>query len=249
MKLLPFLLFLALLGCNQAGSDGLSPGTGVGGSMARFTIAADHLYVVDNSKLHSFNVARSNDPQRTQTTDLGFGIETIFPYRNNLFIGSQTGMYIYGLANPAQPQRLSFYQHIQSCDPVVAQGNFAYVTLRSGTACRNAAINSLDIINIADLTQPKLIRSYPMLNPHGLGVDGNLLFVAEGNNGLKLLDISNPLDAKTLEFFQNVKSFDVIPLRNTLIVTGSGGIYQYRYQQPTPTQPASLSLLSQLPIE
>jgi hypothetical protein len=249
MKLLYFLPLFALLGCNQNPSDGVGPGTGVGGSTARFTLAADHLYIVNNNGLLVYNVSRSTDPQRTQQINLNFGVETIFPYKNNLFIGTQTGMYIYGLTNPSQPQQLSFYQHVQSCDPVVAQGNYAYVTLRSGTSCRNATINSLDIINISDLTQPKLIQSYPMLNPHGLGVDGNLLFVTEGNNGLKMLDISDPLNVKTLEFFKDVKSFDVIPLRNTLIVTGSVGIYQYRYQQPTASQPASISLLSQLSPE
>jgi hypothetical protein len=249
MKSVYFVLLLGLVGCNQAGSDSLSPGTGVGGSMARFTIAADHLYIVNNSGLMAYSLSRPTDPQRTQQVSLNFGVETIFPYKNNLFIGTQTGMYIYGLANPSQPQRLSFYQHVQSCDPVVAQGNYAYVTLRSGTACRNTAINSLDIINISDLAQPKLIRSYPMLNPHGLGVDGSLLFVAEGTKGLKMLDVSDPLTAKTLAFFQDVNSFDVIPRNNTLIVTGSKGIYQYRYQQPTTSQPASISLLSQLPIQ
>ena len=93
-----------------------------------------------------------------------------------------------------------------------------------------------------------------MQSPHGLGVDGTLLFVTEGDAGLKVLDISNPLDAKVVQFFTDVRAFDVIPLNNTLLVTGKNGLFQYRYQQgvtaPNGTvSPPSITLISKLPIE
>ncbi len=231
-----------------------TPGTGTGGSLARFTIANDFLYVVKADGLTAYNLANPNDPQKTQDTPLNFGVETIFPYRNNLFIGTQTGMYIFGLANPAQPQQLSFFQHVQRCDPVVAQGNFAYVTLRGGSGCRFGGPSTLDIIDISNLSQPRVLRTYPMQSPHGLGVDGELLFVTEGDQGLKVMDISNPLDAKLIKFFTDVRAFDVIPLRNTLLVTAKNGLFQYRYREAvtapdgTVTPPA-IALISKLPIE
>ena len=250
---LGLLLLLTCLAC-QKDSGTPTPSTGTGGSLARFTIAGEYLYIVNANGLTAYDLANPDNPQKTQDTPLNFGVETIFPYRNNLFIGTQTGMYIFGLANPAQPKQLSFFRHVQRCDPVVAQGNYAYVTLRGGSTCRFGGPSTLDIIDIADLSQPRVLRSYPMQSPHGLGVDGTLLFVTEGDAGLKVLDISNPLEAKMVQFFTDVRAFDVIPLNNTLLVTAKNGLFQYRYRQavtaPNGTvTPPTITLISKLAIE
>jgi hypothetical protein len=236
-----------LAGCSKdsTGADAIpnaSSGAGTGGSMARFTVAGNSLYMVSNSSLQVYDLSRNTDPKPGVKLTLGFGLETIFPYNQNLFIGTQTGMYIYDISQPNAPRQLSLYRHIVSCDPVVAQGNTAYVTLRSGTTCRgNTSFNSLDVIDVSNLQAPRVLKSYPMKNPHGLGIDGNLLFVCEGDFGLKVLDVSNPLAIKQLQFIENVRTYDVIPNRNVLIVTGKDGIYQYSYAEP-----GTLKLLSRL---
>lgn len=240
------LLLSTLLACQKDGSsaDSISPGSGTGGSTARFTVANNALYVVTNTSLQAYDITRSDNPRIGSKTNIGIGVETIFPYRNNLFVGTQTGMYIFDLGIPDQPRQLSVYNHFQSCDPVVAQGSYAYVTLRSGTTCRNTSLNSLDVIDIKDLTKPAVIASYPMKNPRGLGVDGTTLFVTEGDYGLRVLDITNPLLIKQTQFFEDIKAYDVIPTQKRLIVTGPDGIYQYSYADPT-----KLQLLSKLLIE
>jgi hypothetical protein len=239
------LLLPLLLACSKdGGSDSPSPGSGTGGSTARFTISGNTLYMVSNTDLQAYDITRSSDPRRGSKTQLGFGVETIFPYRSNLFIGTQTGMFIYDISRPDSPQRVGMYTHIQSCDPVVAQGNYAYVTLRSGTNCRNVALNSLDVIDMSNLANPKLIKSYPMKNPHGLGVDGPLLFVGEGDYGLRVMDISNPNDVRQIQYFDSTRTYDVIPTKKRLIVTGPDGIYQYSYADGK-----QLALLSKIPVQ
>jgi len=248
MKTRIYLLLASLLliqACQTTGSDSPTPGTGVGGSTARFTISGNTLYTVSNTALQAYDISNSSNPQKGSKTPLGFGVETISPYKNNLFIGTQTGMYIFD-TNAGNPKQLSLYTHILSCDPVVAQGNYAYVTLRSGTNCRNqsVSVNSLEVIDISDLAKPRLVRSYPMTNPHGLGADSTLLFVGEGDFGMRVMDISNPMDIKELEYFYDTKTYDVIPNQKLLIVTGPKGIYQYSYADLT-----TLKLLSQIPVE
>ncbi|WP_080055948.1 LVIVD repeat-containing protein [Spirosoma aerolatum] len=243
------LILLSLIGISTAcssSSDSVSPGTGVGGSTARFTISGNTLYTVSNTALQAYDISESGNPKKGTNTKLGFGVETIFPYRNNLFIGTQTGMYIYDISQPNTPKQVSLYTHILSCDPVVAQGNYAYVTLRTGTNCRNQSVtvNSLDVIDISTVSNPKLLRSYQMTNPRGLGADSTLLFVGEGDYGLRVMDISNPLDVKELEYFYNTKTYDVIPTQKRLIVTGPTGIYQYSYADFS-----QLKLLSQIPVQ
>ena len=213
-------------------------GIGQGGSLARFTIQGNRLYIVNKTSLLTMDISTPSQVKQIHKTDIGLGIETIFPYQDKLFIGSEDAVYIYDFAKPDRPELLSRYQHITACDPVVAQGNYAYVSLRSGAGRCQRAVNLLEVLDISDVRNPKNVYSLPMLNPHGLGVNGNNLFVCEGNFGLKRFDISNPTNPQETEFLQDVASFDVIPRSQTLIVTGKDGLYQYDCSQ-TPMQKLS----------
>lgn len=243
-------LFIMLLGvfffqnCQQS-ADSISPsGNGTGGSLARFTLGDGTLYTVSDFDMNVFDIKSSPSiPKKLKTITLGFGAETIFPYKNMLFIGTTTGMKIFDNQDQSNPKLLSTFTHIFSCDPVVVQGNYAYVTLRSGTGCLRGR-NSLDIVDIKDPKNPLLINSFPMQNPHGLAVDGNNLFICEGTYGLKSFDITNPLRPIEKEFIKDVISYDVIPNDKKLIVTGKDGIFQYDYSEPK-----SLKLISKIPIE
>ncbi|HXH99448.1 MAG TPA: hypothetical protein VNI52_04215 [Sphingobacteriaceae bacterium] len=217
---------------------------GQGGSMARFTLMNRHLYTVDRSNLRLFNIDNSANPKFISTIGLGWGIETIFPYQNKLFIGSNTGMHIYDAANPAAPVKLSTYSHFTSCDPVVVSGDYAYVTLRSGTRCTMGS-NVLEVLDIRDLKMPKLVKSFPMQNPHGLGLSGSNLFICEGAFGLKSFNAANVLNIgnEQLQHIKNIKATDVITGPRSLIVTGADGIYQYDY-----TNAGDLRQLSHLKI-
>ncbi len=223
-----------------------SPNTtnGVAGSMARFALYDKYLYTVSNYQMQLFNIATPTDPQVGNKIPLGWNIETIFPYKDKLFIGSQSGMYIYDNAYPEKPTQLSVFQHARVCDPVVVSGNTAYVTLRSGTTCQGFT-NQLEVVDITSLTNPKLLKTYPMRNPHGLGIDFPNLFICEGAYGLKSFDASNPLtiDQNLRQYIEDINAYDVIPLNKSLLMIGQDGFYQYDY-----TNPRQLRLLSKIPV-
>ncbi|HXH19799.1 MAG TPA: hypothetical protein VNJ07_12030, partial [Chitinophagales bacterium] len=153
---------------------------------------------------------------------------------------------IYDNSNPSSPVQLSVYSHVTSCDPVVVSGNYAYVTLRSGTPCQGFT-NALEVINISNPYQPVLVKSYPMYNPHGLGIDQNVLFICDGDAGLKVYDAAdiNTIDQHLLKHYGTVQAYDVIPVSSTnvLIMIGSDGLYQYNYNNPEDIQ-----LLSEIPV-
>ncbi|GAB4343780.1 MAG: hypothetical protein OHK0038_23870 [Flammeovirgaceae bacterium] len=205
--------------------NGGNQGSGQGGSLARFAISGDYLYTVDNELLKTLDISNPQKPIPSSTTKIGFNIETIFSRGNTLFIGSQNGMYIYDLQNPSTPTKLSVYQHIVSCDPVVADSKYAYVTLRTGTNCFRG-VNLLEIIDIQDLTNPTLITSYPMTNPKGLGIDNTTLFVCD--DGLKVFDVSDVNNIVLKNHF-NISATDVIARGGLLLVLGDEGIMQYQY--------------------
>ncbi|NJN26381.1 MAG: hypothetical protein HC819_10590 [Cyclobacteriaceae bacterium] len=208
--------------------------TGIGGSMARFTIMKDHLYSIDNNSMQVFDISNLDNPVPGAHLNIGWGIETIFPYKDNLFLGTQSGMMIYDNTNPEFPRHLSTLSHIVSCDPVVVENDIAYVTLRGGTGCRNTASNQLDVVDISDLKHPKLLVTYPMTNPHGLGIDNGTLFICEGNAGLKVFDATDTykISANLLAYYGEFDAFDVIPYNNNLILIGNNGLYQFDYSNP-----------------
>ena len=78
---------------------------GQGGSMARFTLMNDYLYTVSYRELYSFNVSTPQDPKYINKSVIPDNqmIETIYPFKNKLFIGSTTGMYIYDVSTPGSP--------------------------------------------------------------------------------------------------------------------------------------------------
>lgn len=214
---------------------------GTGGSMARFTINGDYLYAVDHSNLLTFDIV-SSAATPVNNSNVGWSIETIFPYEDHLFIGSASAMYIYELSDPTTPRKLSTYTHSTACDPVVVEGNYAFVTLREGDRCPNT-VNRLEIVDVEDLTQPKKIAFYEMISPHGLGIDDGYLFVSEGDFGLKILDARDPFNVEQLRHIKDIRTFDVIPLDGVLMVTGADGITQYDYSDIN-----NLRHLSTIPI-
>lgn len=215
---------------------------GVGGSMARFSLLDNYLYTVTTSGLNVFSIAQQAKPSLINTLNFGWDIETIFPFKNKLFIGSMAGMYIFNTNNPAKPVQESRFAHARVCDPVIADDNFAYVTLRSGTQCAGFT-NQLDILNIENIASPALVKTYPLTNPHGLSKYDNLLFICDGKDGLKVYNAANVNDLKLVKTFGGFESYDVIVYNNTAIVSAKDGIYQYDFSNPN-----NITFLSKISI-
>lgn len=224
--------FLAMSG--DAGNKGGGQSYGQGGSMARFTLMSGHLYAVDENSLRVFDVNKEDEPTFIKTVELGWGIETIFPFQEKLFIGSNTGMHIYDASIPSDPKKMAEYSHLTACDPVVVNEDYAFVTLRNGVFCRQG-VNELQVLDIKDPYNPKLLKSYEMLNPHGLALAGDFLYIAEGEHGLKSFNVADVLniDKNQLEFLKSMKSVDIIPGPKSLIVIGSDGVCQFDYSTPS----------------
>lgn len=222
------------------GGASVSP-VGKGGSMARFTIMNNRLYTVSDSDLDVLNISNAADPRHVNRINAGSNIETIYPFKNKLFIGSRSGMFIYNVSNPDVPVRAGQFNHVTSCDPVIADDEYAYVTLRSGTACQGFT-NELDIVKLNNLADPVLQKVYPMVNPHGLSKDGNLLFICDGRAGLKIYSAASIMNLQPVKTI-SMEAYDVIAYEKTALVVAKDGLYQYDY-----TNLADIRLLSKISI-
>lgn len=196
---------------------------GQGGSLATFALKGDYLYVVDETFLNVFSLIDEKKPVSVNKVPVGFQIETLFGYEENLYIGSRNGMFIYSLENPELPTELSSVSHFTACDPVVANDSIAFVTLHSNRTCGND-INVLETYDISNLTQPILLNSRNLFNPKGLGLYGDFLLVCDDD--IKIFDIKDPKNSKLVGAIERY-AFDVIIRNNHLIAVGEQGIYQY----------------------
>ncbi|WP_322500039.1 LVIVD repeat-containing protein [Cellulophaga lytica] len=215
---------------------------GQGGSLARFKIVEDYLYAVDNHNINVFNIKNLENPVDLEDVYAGFDIETIFNRDNHLFLGSKSGMYIYDITNPETPTFVSEFQHGTACDPVVVDGDYAYVTLRGGNTC-GATESGLYIVDISTIADPVLAKQYPLDGPYGLGIKGNTLFICDGESGLKVYDKTDVNNLKEINHFKDIVTFDVIPREDNLLMVGDNTLYQYKYLEN------NISLLSSLNLD
>ncbi len=206
----------------------LSSNVGTGGSLARFQIVDDYLYTVGTSAIKTFDIANLSQPNLLNTTNAGWNIETMFYADGYLYLGGTNGLFINSLANPAVPEFISQFTHWDGCDPVVVDGDYAYLTLRGGNEC-GQELSVLEVIDVSDKNAPMLAAQHFLDNPYGLGFKGSKLFVCDGTSGLKVFDKTNPLDLQIIDVFNNVQATDVIPLDDRLLMISSSALYQYNF--------------------
>ncbi|TDD77542.1 LVIVD repeat-containing protein [Flavobacterium caseinilyticum] len=223
-KIISFVLLVFIMGCSD--SDSAQNGDiGQGGSLAVFAIKGNYLYGVDQMKLNVFSLIDSEKPVKVNEIPIGFDIETLFSYGDNMFIGSRNGMFIYSITNPENPTKLSSVQHFTACDPVIANSTHSYVTLNSNATCGNNT-NVLQVYDTKDLTNPKLIHSRTLSQPKGISFyTADYLLVCD--DVIKIFNIQNPAEPVLVNAIDK-NCFDLIVRDNTLFAIGNNGVYRYK---------------------
>ena len=204
---------------------------GTGGSYAKFQINNNALYTVESYNLKVFNITNPTetfyDKTVYMTEWMGGGVfETLFKQKEFLFVGSTNGMYIVNAFDEFNPYFVSGFAHATACDPVVVQGNTAYITVRGGSNCGSIE-DQVNVIDITNIQNPTLISTYLLNQPYGLGIKDDVLYVcADGN--LNVFDATNSTEL-TLENTYEDEVKDVIALDTHLIAVGINKIIQYNY--------------------
>ena len=228
------LLYLSIVFCSvvcpgcEKSSDGASAAssTGKGGSLAKFTIIGNYIYAVSSHYLYTIDIADPSHPVKVNQSQLTFDMETIYPYKNRLFIGSKTGLYIYSVDTASSPRLIGEAKHGRSCDPVVANDSVSYSTLKGSTFC-GPATSGLYVHDIKNLNAPVLKKLIPLNDPAGLGMADSALYVCNNTGGLKVYDIKDayaPIEKTTIP---GAVFVDVIPFDNLLICWINDGIKLY----------------------
>lgn len=221
---LPFLLSH----CTSSDASDGGELIGQGGSLNKFTIIDSFLYVINFEYIESYEIFQG-EMNFIDRTHIDANIETVFPFDSLLLVGGQQGMYICKRSSSGSVELISTYEHVESCDPVVTDGQHAYVTLSSGCNWQN---NQLDILDVTNPYQPILLATYPMEGPKGLGISNNLLFICDTPIGLKIYDRTDPVQIELKYLFDHIQPIDVIPYQGLLFVMTSTAIHQFDYSNP-----------------
>ncbi|MCB0640645.1 MAG: hypothetical protein KDC44_03360 [Phaeodactylibacter sp.] len=238
--------------CNALPSSNalLSPQGGSMSSMA-FDDAQDpnYLYVVHDRSLLVFRIgeARGSLQRVGDQVRVDDAVETIFAAGDQLYLGAQSGLHIFSIAQREKPVQVGRYVHVQSCDPVVVENGIAYVTLHDGSRC-GRTVNELQIIDVSNPRSPRLLSRHSMEHPHGLGVDNKRVFLADGNAGLKVFNATTPgrlLPLMTDTAIHGAYDLILIPGVRRLILVAGNQVIQYAYNNIT----GSLTRLSEILVE
>jgi hypothetical protein len=203
--------------------------TATNGSLARFSIINNYLYTVGPSNLTTFDISQPFKPAFTATVTVDWHVETIYPLKDRLFVGTNNGMYMYDVqSSPSAPSLIGQFTHVRGCDPVIADQNYAYVTINDSSACLGFN-NELQIVNIKDLGNSFMVSSYQLTHPVGLSKDGNNLFICDGVDGLKIYNASDVNNLQLIKQCRDATMYDVVALNGLAIVVTASGLYQYDY--------------------
>lgn len=239
------------------------PGTdGTNSSYTSVVAVQDRMYYIDASKLYTADISDPTDIRVLAGEDIGLRLETLFSINGLLFVGSGPAMHIFAL-EPADglPVRLSetsyanFDVDFFPCDPVVADDQFAYVTLSTFEGggwgfpalfffpfpiCqRPQPVNELRIYDISSLTAPIRVSTTDLSNPKGLAIDGDILYVCDLSTGVHVYDVKDRSQPVLIDMMTDQTAFDVVAKDDLLYVTGPNSIAQYDISDPS-----NISLIS-----
>ncbi|HEY4967412.1 MAG TPA: hypothetical protein VII28_13500 [Puia sp.] len=214
---------------------------GTNGSMARFSIVNNYLYAVGMSNLTALDISQPFAPVYKSSVQVDFHVETIYPLKDKLFVGTNNGMYMYDInATPGNPSLIGQFTHVRGCDPVIADDHYAYVTINDSSACLGFN-DELQIVDISDLANAFLVKSYSLTHPVGLSKDGTNLFVCDARGGLKVYNAADVNNLQLLKQLNDAIVYDVVAQNGLAIVLAADGIYQYDY-----TDLSNIHLISKL---
>ena len=222
---------------NRTTENNAALAIGKGGSETRFALNENYLYIARGNALTPVDLTQASNPVVKEPVGYtGYpAFETVYAYQGFLYVGTADGVLILNnTISPTTPYFVSFAsRNVRGCDPVVVQNNFMFSTVRTGTVCNQFGQSALFIHDVTDKTAPRPEFNKILEQPKGLGIDGNLLFICQGDKGMAVYNWDE--SSKKLSYlYQKIDlyAFDVITGNNTLIVAADNGLYLYDYTDP-----------------
>jgi hypothetical protein len=234
-----FVCGLLFFSCTEVVEYDATQDSAISGKYNTMKVIGDFIYAVTDSELVTLDVSDSENPKEIDRHDLGETIENLYETENVLFIGSDTDMHIFKINGNGIPEIQSSTQHFEFadevgvCDPVVAQNDYAYVTISSvapsGDPCGGwINIDELRVYDVHDLTAPDLISASALNSPQGLSIDNDLMFVTNLNSSTLVYQLDHEGGITLVNSIPG-GAHDVIATGGKVLIVSKTEINQYDY--------------------
>ena len=244
--LLLLLLCLVFQGCGEGSGAGGASQSGSGtsvsqsGSTAAMATYENAIYTLINGVVIVTDLESEKSSNRYSFGD-PFA-ETLYVYRNYLYVAGLLDVAIYDISEPLIPERVSNYDHARACDPVIVSNDIGYITLRSRPECTLDEINRLEVVDFSDPENPVQLARFVMDFPHGLAKSPDHLAVCQEEFGLTFLNVDDIDSIEVTLQDETYNCFDLFYRDDTFFVTATDGIYQLELIDNT------LNQISRIPV-
>ncbi|MBN1107756.1 MAG: hypothetical protein JXR66_03800 [Bacteroidales bacterium] len=205
-------------------------GTGSGGTLPRFVISGKNMLVFGEYYSQVYTITDLLNPYTSGTEFYAYEVRTISVSDDKLLLGSTYASYFADLSLPLSSQLPGYFYMAVCCNPVIVCDTLLFLTSRSGTDCNNDS-NILRVVGIGDINNPHILSSYTMSNPLGLAKVGEMLFVCDGTDGLRIYDASDPLtlNENLLKTYPGILAYNALIINDILVLFTNDAIFQYDY--------------------
>jgi hypothetical protein len=159
------------------------------GTIHDLTVQGNYAYAGFGSTLLVIDITDPADMQRVASLPLAGEIQAIEADQGYLYVSSNgSGLWIIDIQNPLAPVKTGFYPS-QSSSLLAVHGDFVYISMG----------NVLTIIDVSARDDPRFAGPVMDIILHDIAVKDDYLYVtgrdiyAVDNSGIKILDISNPI--------------------------------------------------------
>ena len=189
----------------------------------------DYIYLGSGGSVIIFDVSDIMNPQKIGYISFpGTYVRGIYVLDTLMFVGDrEKGLRIANISNPAFPIEVGNYESYLSC-AVFARRNLAYVLEESKDPL---AVGELTIYDVTNPQEPTILAkdTLPKVHLADIVVKDNYAYVANGQGGLRIIDVSdstNPFETGYYipPFSAYARSISIC--NDTLLLLGVEGTYQ-----------------------
>jgi len=186
-------------------------------------VEGDYAYVSHNDGVEIINIENKKRPSIVGNVDISDGAFGIEKNGDVLYIaGDSNGLVIANISNPRQPVICSETTFGSSSTNIAFQNEVVYLVLMSGI---------VEVLNVTDPSSPVHINTYTggaTSNFRGLIVSGDLLYIADPNRGIEIVNISIPSTPTFIKRIDTPSPIALFKYENILFAGRHGmGVYWY----------------------
>ncbi len=184
-------------------------------------VAGPRLYVA--TQLNGVRIVDVSDPAAPREVGAyasPTSPETVVAVDNTLYVMDEVAdLRVVDVTAPAAPREVGAYDlHApDDGDAIALVGHTAYVSERERWGDGPTGVGRLWIIDVSDRTAPRGLGFYPISG--SLTVADHTMYVATGEAGLRILDLSDPVQPREVGAFTGGKAYAVQVVGHTAYVT------------------------------